>query len=117
MKRSIAFFTQFLLVAFIAAGLSSCASGPTPTQDLTPLQDAYSVRDSIIIAKKGLNDTRAAGKISKDAYDRAWAIAEDADKIVTAQMKSAHEGMVSKSALETANAKINQVAAVNGGVK
>ena len=95
--------------------LFGCAT--QATQDLSPLQDAYTVRDSIVIAKKGLNDTRQAGRISKDAYDRAWAIAEDSDKIVRDQIKSAHGGMVSKSALATANAKINEVAAVNGGVK
>ncbi len=117
MKRAIAFFTQFLLVAFIAAGVSSCASGPSPTQDMSPLQDAYSARDSLIIAKKGLNDTRQAGKISKAAYDRAWAIAEDSDKIVRDAIAAAHNGMVSTSALATASAKIDQVAAVNGGVK
>lgn len=107
------YLLQFLIVSFMAAGLSSCGNmGEQPTQTLTPLQDAYAVRDSIIIAKKALNDARSLGKISKAAYDASWATTEDADKIVTAQIKSAHNGMVVKSELTTATAKVNEATAV-----
>lgn len=110
------FLKQFFLIGFLAAGLTACTTSMIK-EDLTPLQDAYQVRDSIIIAKKGLNDARALGKISKDAYDKAWKTAEDADKIVVQQINTAHRGMVSKSALKTADAKIDEVAVVNGGVR
>lgn len=101
-------FYLALLVVFCAA----CATNVQPTQALSPLQDAYAVRDSIIIAKKALNDARSLGKISKAAYDASWATTEDADKIVTAQIKSAHSGMVVKSELTTATAKVNEATAV-----
>lgn len=107
------YFFQFLIVSFMAAGLSSCGNmGAQPTQTLSPLQDAYAVRDSIVIAKKALNDARSLGKISKAAYDSSWKTADDADKIVTDQIKSAHNGMVVKSELTTAKAKVNEATAV-----
>lgn len=93
-----------------------CACATQAPQDLTPLQDAYSVRDSIIIAKKGLNDARSLNKITKPAYETAWKTADDADKIVKAQLDSAHNGMVSKSALADAKTKLAQ-AKVEGGIK
>lgn len=96
----------------MAAGLSACVPNVQPTQELTPLQDAYAVRDSVIIAKKGLNDARSLSKISKSAYDSSWATLEDADKIVTDQIKSAHNGLVVKSAVTDAKAKVEQASAV-----
>lgn len=114
MLRSLKYYLfQFLIVSFMAAGLSSCGNmGAQPTQTLSPLQDAYAVRDSIVIAKKALNDARSLGKISKAAYDTSWATTEDADKIVTTQIKSAHNGMVVKSELDTAKAKVSEAKGV-----
>lgn len=114
MKRLFGFISSFLVIAFITAGLTSCAIGPTPDQALSPLQDAVAVRDTIILAKNALVDARSLGKISKDAYDKAWATAEDADRIVVNQIQSAHNGMVIKGALDTASSKVKEVKAVAG---
>lgn len=111
------FFKQFFLIGFLAAGLAGCVTTPQFEQDLSPLQDAYIVRDSLILAKTALEDALDMGKISRASYNATWKIADDADKIVKGQIDNSRRGMVSTTALETAKAKINQVAAVNGGVK
>jgi len=101
-------FTALLLL--IAFALAACA---TPT-NLSPLQDAYAVRDTIITTKKALNDGRSFGKLTQDVYDRAWATAEAADKIVTDQIKAAHSGTVSTTALADATKKVDEAKAIGG---
>lgn len=103
-----------LLVAFTLAGcLHGCATQDTTT-DLSPLQDAYAVRDTVITTKKGLNDARSLNKLTKEAYDKAWATAESADKIVSAQIAAAHGGMVSKAALDSASKKVDEAKGIGG---
>jgi hypothetical protein len=115
MKRLIGFVTTFLVVSFLAVGLSGCpSSGVKPTQELSPLQDAYAVRDSIIIAKSALADARGMNKISKEAFDKARATLDDADRIVKAQIDSAHAGMVNTAALGVASAKVKEANTIAG---
>lgn len=106
--KQLKFIASFLLVSFMAVGLQACVptSSVKPVQELSQVADAYVVRDSIVIARKVLNDARALGKISKASYDTSWATTESADKIVTDQIKSAHNGMVVKSELESAKKKL-----------
>jgi hypothetical protein len=97
--------------------LLGCAQVQAPQQDLSPLQDAYAVRDSIVAAKKGLNDARDLGKISKTSYDVAWKAADDSDKIVKAQIDAAHSGgvqTVSKTAVADAQKKLDEAKAAGG---
>lgn len=113
-------FAYVLVSLVMLAGIVSLAGCPQvvkPSEALSPLQDAYAVRDSIIIAKQGLVDARRAGKLSKKGFDDGLKIADDADVIVMKQIQDSHNGRVVTAQLTEASRKIDQVAAVNGGIK
>lgn len=132
-------FTHVLLILLAAAILAGC---PAPTVRPDPadtVQQAYALRDSLIIAKQALYDLRVAelgrraavaekrvapgpSLLTDATFTHCLTIANQADAIIKQVIAVARgpsgtgaEGFSAPNLLIEAQLKINEIAKVNGG--
>lgn len=127
--RTLEFLKRFFLIGFLAAGLSACPQSMVQPDPNDPLQQAYQVKDSLILAKRALNDlyeqemnrrrVNPDGKpfITDYIYDTAWKTSQDATVIINHMIAKAQLGTLDKTLQADAQKKIDEIAKVNGGVK
>ena len=87
------FLKRFFLIGFLAAGLSACPQPSVKPDADDPMQNAYAVKDQLILAGKSLNDLYEQEKlrrvnnpdgkqlISDATFDASWRALDESMKV------------------------------------